>query len=236
MDDLVIIPARRGSKRIKGKNTINLGGKPLISYTLEFALQIKKFFNFEIVVSSDCPLVFDINKEFGFDFIERDPDLSNDTSKTVDVCIDAIDKIEDLKERNFLNVHLLQPTNPFRQLNDFNKIIDIFKKENSLVSVFSLVKEESSHPAYMYFLDKKNQLEPFLGERFLTGTRAQDLPNAYRRDGSFYSTRIQSIRKTKNFLPDLKRTKFIEISPENAVNIDTYSDLHFAKYICSKQK
>jgi CMP-N,N'-diacetyllegionaminic acid synthase len=41
MRTLIIIPAMAGSKGLPGKNTRLLGYMPLISYTIEYALQIK---------------------------------------------------------------------------------------------------------------------------------------------------------------------------------------------------
>lgn len=38
---LAIIPARGGSKGLPGKNIKELGGKPLIAYTIEAALNAK---------------------------------------------------------------------------------------------------------------------------------------------------------------------------------------------------
>ena len=38
---LAIIPARGGSKGLPGKNIRELGGKPLIAYTIEAALNAK---------------------------------------------------------------------------------------------------------------------------------------------------------------------------------------------------
>ena len=46
---LGLIPARGGSKRLPGKNILNLAGKPLISWTIEAALGSK--YIDEVVVS-----------------------------------------------------------------------------------------------------------------------------------------------------------------------------------------
>ena len=51
--NLVIIPARKGSKRIKNKNLVKVLNKPLIFWTINFAKKLKTK-NFDIVVSSDC--------------------------------------------------------------------------------------------------------------------------------------------------------------------------------------
>ena len=40
--NLIIIPARKGSKRIKNKNLIKVLNKPLITWTINYAKKIKK--------------------------------------------------------------------------------------------------------------------------------------------------------------------------------------------------
>ena len=42
MKNLIIIPARKGSKRIKNKNLIKVLNKPLISFTINYAKQLSK--------------------------------------------------------------------------------------------------------------------------------------------------------------------------------------------------
>ena len=53
MKNLIIIPARRNSKRIKNKNLIKVLNKPLIFWTIKYAKKFNKK-NYDIVVSSDC--------------------------------------------------------------------------------------------------------------------------------------------------------------------------------------
>ena len=38
---LVVIPARKGSKRLKNKNILKINGKSLIQKTIDFALKIE---------------------------------------------------------------------------------------------------------------------------------------------------------------------------------------------------
>ena len=49
--NIAIIPARQGSKRIKGKNIKNFLGKPIISYPIKEALN-SKLFDY-VIVSTD---------------------------------------------------------------------------------------------------------------------------------------------------------------------------------------
>ena len=55
---LAIIPARGGSKGIKNKNIIDLCGKPLISYTIESALNSK--YIDDVIVSTDSEKIADV--------------------------------------------------------------------------------------------------------------------------------------------------------------------------------
>ena len=58
MNTIIIIPARKGSKGIPGKNKKELAGKPLIQYTIEVALQI--FPPEKIYLSTDDPDIIKI--------------------------------------------------------------------------------------------------------------------------------------------------------------------------------
>ena len=48
---IAILPARGGSKRIKNKNIVNIGGRPMIHNTIQI-LKKSKIFD-EIIVSTD---------------------------------------------------------------------------------------------------------------------------------------------------------------------------------------
>ena len=53
MKNLIIIPARKTSKRIKNKNLVKILSKPLIFWTINFAKKLKKK-DCDLVVTSDC--------------------------------------------------------------------------------------------------------------------------------------------------------------------------------------
>ena len=58
---ICVIPARKGSKRLKNKNIKNFYGKPIISRVIQ---KLKKFKIFDnIYVSTDCNKIENIAKE-----------------------------------------------------------------------------------------------------------------------------------------------------------------------------
>ena len=52
--NLIIIPARKGSKRIKNKNLVKILKKPLIFWTIKYAKKFN-FKNYDLIVTSDTP-------------------------------------------------------------------------------------------------------------------------------------------------------------------------------------
>lgn len=60
---LAVIPARGGSKGIPGKNIKDLYGQPLISYTIQAALDCKKIDR--VVVSTDSEKIAGVAKKYG---------------------------------------------------------------------------------------------------------------------------------------------------------------------------
>ncbi|MGZ7136174.1 MAG: acylneuraminate cytidylyltransferase family protein, partial [Methanobacterium sp.] len=60
---LCIIPARGGSKRLTGKNILDLCGKPLIAWTIEQA-RASKYLD-KIIVSTDDEKIARISREYG---------------------------------------------------------------------------------------------------------------------------------------------------------------------------
>ena len=64
MKNLIVIPARAGSKGIKNKNIVPLGSKPLITWTLESCSELDK--NYEVIISSNMNQVKEIAKKFKF--------------------------------------------------------------------------------------------------------------------------------------------------------------------------
>ena len=87
--NLVIIPARKGSKRIKDKNLVKVLNKPLIFWTINFAKKLKRK-KYDLVVTSDCHKIKKIYNKEKILFIHRPKKLSTDYTSMHEVIFDAL--------------------------------------------------------------------------------------------------------------------------------------------------
>lgn len=74
---IAVIPAKGFSKRLKGKNMININGKPLLFYTIEYAKQSKLID--KIFISTDDPKIADYALKNDVGIIRRPESLGGET-------------------------------------------------------------------------------------------------------------------------------------------------------------
>ena len=218
MKILAIIPARAGSKGVPGKNSKQLGEKPLIGYSIEQAIASKVFA--KIIVSTDEEAIAAIARQFGAEvpFI-RPSSLANDTASSIAVVQHAVAFLAS-KNECFDAICLLQPTSPFREKGFIEKAISIFSTADldALVSVLPVPHEYNPH--WVFEKDKEGLLQIATGENEII-KRRQELPQAFFRDGAIYLTKIASIKKGTFYGEKLG---YIESNPDLYVNIDTMED------------
>lgn len=219
MNILAIIPARAGSKGVPGKNKKILQGKPLIVYTLEFALKCKLIT--KIVVSSDDLEILEMKSLFtNIEFIQRPIHLAEDCTPTLPVMQHVVEELK-TKGEDYELICLLQPTNPFRQPGFLDICINHFKESHcdSLVSVLKVPHVYNPH--WVYEVEESGFLKISTGEKEII-PRRQQLPNAYFRDGSVYITMTENIIEKSRILGD--KIAYIESDPDSYVNIDSQVD------------
>lgn len=217
MKILAIIPARGGSKRLPGKNIRILGGKPLIAWTIEPAIQSGLFC--DVLVSTDDPAIADVAKHYGAIVPWLRPEeLATDTAGSVEVALHAIDWYE-ANQEPLDGIALLQPTSPFRSRESIKDSVMLFQANNgrSLTS-FKLAE---SHPSWCFKI-RKNQLIPFQGWNE-TNKRSQDLETAYVTDGSIYMTSPYELKANHSFLNSHTIPYIIKTTRES-IDIDTEDD------------
>ena len=120
-NNLCIVPARGGSKRVRGKNIRNFAGKPMISHTLD-TLRRSELFE-RIIVSTDSAEISEVAEKYGAEVpFERPARLSDDTATIADVMAHATHFLKDSGELGDVeSVSCVFATNPFLQKRDLKK-------------------------------------------------------------------------------------------------------------------
>jgi CMP-N-acetylneuraminic acid synthetase len=85
---IAMIPARRGSTRLKAKNLALLNGRPLVSYAIEAAKASGVFDR--VILNSEDDIFSGIAKEYGVAFYKRPADFASSTAKSDVVVNDFI--------------------------------------------------------------------------------------------------------------------------------------------------
>lgn len=224
---LAWIPARSGSKGVKGKNIKELCHKPLISYTLTAATMCP--YVDETIVSTDSEEIARVANRFGgkTPFL-RPSSLASDKSKTIDAVLHTLDYLSERQEAYDI-LCLLQPTSPLRTTEDISQALRTFIEYGCqpLVSV----NEAKSHPILMRTIDGKGHLSNLLDQN--STVRRQDLNKVYEVNGSIYINLISEINATTSFNDNL--IPFI-MPLNHSIDIDSEDDFCLAESLFKEEK
>lgn len=216
MKILALIPARAGSKRLHGKNIRRLGGKPLISWSIDVVTGMSDIV--DIMVSTDASHIAEVAKSSGALVPWLRPDeLAGDTASSVDVAIHALDWYES-KKGSVDGLLLLQPTSPFRTRETVSRGIKLFSERKC--SVIG-VSEVQVHPARCFCI-VESTLNSFCKNE------STEIQPAFAANGAFYLISPIALRKTKSFL-EATTVPMIMESPRECLDIDTEWDWWIAE-------
>ncbi|QGY39007.1 acylneuraminate cytidylyltransferase family protein [Pseudodesulfovibrio cashew] len=144
---VALIPARAQSKRIPRKNIRQLGGHPLLAYTIAAALGSGIFS--DVIVSTECQKIAEVARSYGAHVPFLRPEAySADLSPDIDWVRHALLY---LAERGTLPDYyfLLRPTNPFRQSETIVRAWEAMKK-SPWASSLRAVQKCHEHPYKMW--------------------------------------------------------------------------------------
>lgn len=194
---LFIIPARGNSKGIPNKNEKMVGGKPLISYSIEYALN-SKVRESHIVVSSDKDSILDIARQYNVQVRLRPTYISGDNSPTEDAMLDVLNWYKN----DVSHVCLMQPTSPIRLPRTlFNCFSEYFNGEyDSLLTATKLYnffwKENCT--AYQQIFNTGPRWKPVYNPtKRPMRQKLTKKDYLYFENGNIYITNTQVLRKTK---------------------------------------
>ena len=217
MKYIVVIPARGGSKRFPGKNIVQLKGKPLIAYSIEYAKECGLIEH--VYVSTDSEEIGAVSEQYGAEVMTRSVELAGDFIPTADVLKDVAQKLLE-KGVDFDAFVLLQPTNPLRPKGLLTEAMQIMEtgKHDSLCTLTRCDKKLGK------IVD--NQFVPW---NYRFGQRSQDLEPLYYENGLLYIIRKDLLLQGRIF-GDTMYPLVVE-HPFGEVDIDTKEDMAYAEYM-----
>ena len=219
MNNLAIIPARGGSKRIPKKNIIDFFGIPVLSYSIKAAIESNLFE--DVIVSTDNEEIKEIAIQYGatVPFL-RSKENSDDNSTTSSVIEEVILKLKNNKVYN--NICCIYPCSPLIRS---NTIIDSYDYliNNKVFTVFPVVKY--SNPVQRALKIEKNKINFLFPENSLK--RTQDFEDLFYDAGQFYWLKTQNFLEHKKLITN--NSAVVILDELEAQDIDNLKDLKLAK-------
>ena len=219
-----IIPARAGSKRIKSKNIVDLGGHPLIAYTIE-ACKLSKNID-RIIVSTDCDIIKEISLKYGAEVpFKRPSNLASDSSSDKGFLKHFFQNI-DVSE-----ALLMRPTSPLRNPKEIDRIVESYMKVKRDISSYTGFRSmsASNHSPYKMFKIEdglcKGFFKDYVGDENYTNLPNQCFPKSYIPNGYCDLVLRDTVKKcTSSF-----GSNIYGICTESIVDIDNHFELDVAK-------
>ena len=225
-----IIPARGGSKGVPGKNIRLLGGKPLLSYTIEAALGSKL----------DRTIVSTENKEIAAIAIKcgaevpflRPEELATDEASSLSVLLHALHYLEKEERYHPYIVAFLQPTAPFLTYKHINEgLMTLLASDvDSVIGVCEV--EADFHPYFVYERDEEGNLKELIEVRNKP-LRRQELPKLFRISDGLIITRRRYFDKVSEDSPcfNSKSMKGLIMDRVSSIGIDDEFDFLLAEFV-----
>ncbi len=180
MSAIAIIPARGGSKRIPNKNIRLFAGRPIISYSIQAALDSRLFDR--VIVSTDSPEISEIAIQFGAEVpFLRPPELADDETGTAPVIIHTLEWLAK-HGKSCEQFCCIYATAPFVQATYLREGLQLLLARGA-ITAFSVTAYTT--PIFRALtINAEGALEMLWPEYEMS--RSQDLPAAYQDAGQFY--------------------------------------------------
>lgn len=223
MKTLIVIPARGGSKRIPRKNVRIMCGKPLICYSIENAKALKQYMDVDVAVSTDDEELGGIVEKRGVYVIKRPAELATDKVTLDPVIFHAVNYMEEKMGKKYDTVITMQATSPTLKFETVKAAIEFFEN-----SEWDTVISAMNKPHLSWGLK-----DGVITKNYEKRLNSQELPPNYLETGGFLITRKECVTENGRIG---EKVNIFEISEEEAMDIDTYSDWILCENILRRKR
>ncbi len=228
-----IIGARGGSKTIPKKNIVDIGGFPLIAFSIAAGHLTEGVER--VIVSTDSEEIAEIAKQYGADVpFLRPKELATDTSLDREFIVHALEWLQKNEGSIPEYLLLLRPTSPLRDPKKITEAIEHIKKHPDATSLRSAHKIEHT-PQKMYGLEGNYFVGLFPQDRRpeYHGLPRQAFPSTYKPDGYLDVLKSEFILNNPGLTHGDKILAFF--TPDTG-DIDSMNDLKYVQSIIDKEK
>lgn len=223
-----VIPARGGSKGVPRKNVREVGGTPLVGWSIEASRGTDAIDR--TIVSTDDDEIAAVAREFGAEVSDRPPELATDDAPVIDTLRHLLGELRGAGDAPRY-VAMLEPTCPFRRPEDVQACIELLAEED-LDSVATFTGAElNPHRAWRLTDDGPETVvagaDPWLPR--------QRLPEAYQLNGGVYAFVAEALPEEGPAMLFGDRGA-VTMPPERSVDIDTPLDLEFARLVAEERR
>lgn len=214
MKVVAIIPIKKKSTRVPGKNFIKISGTPLYKILLDKILKC----NFdEIYVDSDSDEIYRYCKKNNINFIKRLPKLAQNTANGNNL-INYHSKIinADIYFQLFI-------TSPLLKISSINSCINILKRNKKYDSILT------SKSIYSWFWYKKKPIN-YSPKKL---PRSQDAVPVVVETTGLYGIRKKALKKYRCRIG--KKPFFFEVDDNESIDLDNVKDFEYLNF-CIKRK
>ena len=229
MNIMAIIPARRGSRGLPGKNVRDLMGQAVLCYSIEDALAAELVDR--VVVTTDDAQARDICRDDysnSVTVIDRPGELADDTARVDDAMRHCCRQMEAQYDYCADIIVLLYANVPVRAEGIIDRAVEHLIKTGA-DSVQTLAEVGKYHPYWLYQLDGDRAAKYIDNQMY----QRQDLPPLYFIDSAVAVVKREALMRAEGSVDPHafwgKDRRGITQQPHETVDIDTFRDFRIAE-------
>lgn len=231
MKTVAFIFARGGSKGLPGKNIRNLGGKPLIAWSIDMALSVKRIER--VIVSTDSEDIAIIARKFGAEvpFI-RPAELAGDESPEWLAWRHGLNYLKESCGKWPEVMVSVPTTSPLRIDGDIENCLDEYEKGDADIVI--TVTDAHRSPYFNMVKAKVDGTVELVNSLSKTFTQRQQVPEVYDVTTVCYVANPSFVMSHESIFEG--RVRAVHVPIERAIDIDTIFDFQVAEALLSNRK
>jgi CMP-N-acetylneuraminic acid synthetase len=227
---VAFIFARGGSKGLPGKNIRPLAGKPLIGWSIEHALAVKRIER--VIVSTDSQEIAAVARDFGAEVpFMRPAVLAQDDSPEWLAWRHALGFLQETEGALPETMLSVPTTAPLRLPLDLENCLDEFSKGDTDIVI--TVSEAHRNPWFNMVKQNPDGTVGLVIKPIPRITRRQDAPTVFDMTTVAYAARPEFVMREMGAFAG--RVRAVTVPPERSIDIDTLFDFEFAEFLISRQ-